>query len=94
MELKIAGERFFITVPFSDQDMVRDTEKSVEALFSLWRRQFEDKSDSEILAMMTYQYASFYMQLLKRVDDAKELLRQTNIYADNILSAQSSTRNS
>ncbi len=85
MELKIAGERIFITVPFDDQNQVRETEKSVDAHFSLWRKDFPDKSDKELLAMMAYQYASFYLQLLKRVENAKELLRSLNEDADKIL---------
>lgn len=90
MELKIAGERIFITVPFSDQDFVRDTEKSVEAHYSQWRHDFPKKNSREILAMMTYQYASFYFELLNRVNSAKDLLRLANSSVDSIIAGEQS----
>lgn len=78
MEINIAGERIFLTVPFSRQDAVRDTEKSIRNLYSAWRRDFPQKTDKELLAMMAYQYASYYEQLLHRVEDAKAIAAATD----------------
>jgi len=71
MEINIAGERIFLTVPVSQQELVRKTERSVAQLYTKWRRDFPDKTTGELLAMMAYQYASYYDQLLNRLDDAK-----------------------
>lgn len=85
MEISIGSERIFITVPFSRQDAVRETEKNVGKLYSSWHRQFPKKSNSELLAMMAYQYASFYDELLARVDDAKSLAADASAKLDAIL---------
>lgn len=85
MEINIAGERIFITVPFSQQDLVRDTERSVAELYTAWRREFPAKTDKELLAMMAYQYASFYQQLLSRVDSAKALAAEVAQRMDSLI---------
>lgn len=73
MEINIAGERIILTVPSSLQQSVRTTEQNVEKLYKTWRRDFPKKSDKELLAMMAYQYASFYEQLLHRQEEARRL---------------------
>lgn len=63
MMINIAGERIPLTVPFSQQNQVRETEKNIGELYNKWRSRFPRKSNQELLAMMTYQYASFYLSL-------------------------------
>lgn len=78
MEINIAGERIFLTVPFSQQDAVRETEKNVESLYSAWRKDFPRKSDKELLAMIAYQYASYYDHLINRIEQAKEMAKEAD----------------
>ncbi len=63
MKLNIAGEQIFLNVPFDQQDAVRRTEKSVDALYNDWKIKFPRKEPKELLAMIAYQYASFYEDL-------------------------------
>lgn len=63
MRIKIAGMSIPLTVAFKDQDNVRETEARIGELFDNWRRMFPSKSIDELLAMMTYQYASYYLAL-------------------------------
>ncbi|MCM1005921.1 MAG: cell division protein ZapA [Prevotella sp.] len=65
MRIKIAGMSIPLTVGFDEQDHVRETERRVAELFDNWRRMFPSKSEQELLAMMTYQYASYYLALSK-----------------------------
>lgn len=65
MRIKIAGLAIPLTVAFKDQDHVRETEKKIGELFDNWRRMFPSKSSEELLAMMTYQYASYYLALTR-----------------------------
>lgn len=81
MEINIAGEKILLTVPFSRQIAVRNTERAVNALYDNWRQQFPDKSVKELLAMMAYQFASYYDQLRERVD----AMRTEAIEIDEIL---------
>ena len=55
MNLNIGGQRIVQTVPFRNQDFVRDVEKEVDNLYSKWRKEFHSKTDREILAMVAYQ---------------------------------------
>lgn len=75
MRIKIAGMTIPLTVDFAEQDHVRETEKRIAELFDNWHRMFPSKSETELLGMMTYQYASYYLALSRRSDAvAEELL--------------------
>lgn len=86
MRIKIAGMSIPLTVAFDEQEHVRETEKRVAELFDNWRRMFPAKSEQELLAMMTYQYASYYLALSKsREDIANQLLDFDKKVSDLIL---------
>lgn len=76
MTIQIAGEAFPLTVPFDRQDHVRDTETCVADLYDSWRQRFPRKSEKELLAMMTYQFASFYLDLTSQIQSAAQSVRQ------------------
>lgn len=85
MTINIAGQRIPLTVGFDEQNDVRDTERSVGALYDKWRQRFPNKSTQELLAMMTYQYASFYRSLCKRMDAVGDSLAEQSAKLDGIL---------
>lgn len=85
MEINIAGERILLTVPFSMQSSVRTTERNVSDLYRQWRRDFPRKTDKELLAMMAYQYASYYEQLLQRQENARIKAEEINARLDSLL---------
>lgn len=66
MYLNIGDQRITLTVPYERQEFVRATERGVDALYRKWRKSFPAKTDSEILAMVAYQYAAFYGELNER----------------------------
>lgn len=68
--INIAGQRIPLTVGFDQQNLVRETERSVDDLYEKWRVKFPRKSMQELLTMIAYQYASFYLSLSRRLDDA------------------------
>lgn len=70
MYLNIGDQRISLTVPYARQDFVRDVETEVDKLYRKWRLNFPSKSDREILAMVAYQYASFYGELKERYEAA------------------------
>lgn len=75
MRIKIVGMSIPLTVDFVEQDHVRETESRIAELYANWRSMFPTKSDEELLAMMTYQYASYYLALTRRSEQtARELL--------------------
>lgn len=70
MNLNIGGQLLTLTVPFSKQDFTRDVERDLDRLYTEWKRRFPSKSDKEVLAMVAFQYASFYGELLERYNTA------------------------
>lgn len=72
MTINVAGERIALTVPFSEQNHVRETEKHIGELYKKWSEKFPRKSTNELLAMMTYQYASYYTSLSEIYDKVKD----------------------
>lgn len=85
MRIKIAGMSIPLTVGFNEQDHVRLTEQRVAELFDNWRRMFPSKSDQEILAMMTYQYASYYLALTADREEISQQLLSFEKELDNLL---------
>lgn len=76
MHINIAGERIPLVVPFDSQDDVREAEKQVAGLFRKWHDEFPSKSDKELLAMIAYQYASYYLSLKQRYESSLDALTE------------------
>lgn len=85
MRIKIAGMSMPLTVGFDEQDHVRETEQRVGELFDNWRRMFPSKSTEELLAMMTYQYASYYLALAKSREEIADSLLAFEQKVDDII---------
>ncbi|MCM1319342.1 MAG: cell division protein ZapA [Muribaculaceae bacterium] len=85
MRIKIAGMSIPLTVGFDEQDHVRETERRVAELFDNWRRMFPAKSEQELLAMMTYQYASYYLALSKSREQIAEQLAEFDKQVNDIV---------
>lgn len=78
MRVNVAGESISLAVPFDEQDFVRDTERRITELFDNWRERFPSKSVRELLAMMTYQYASYYHAVSRRHTETLKALSDCN----------------
>lgn len=76
MRIKIAGISIPLTVDFAEQENVRETESRVAELYRNWRTTFPSRSEQEILAMMTYQYASYYLTLAKDRENTIRALQE------------------
>lgn len=85
IEIIIAGEPIILTVPYSRQQSVRKCEKDLNALYSEWRAKFPRKTNSELMAMIAYQYASFFQELSERHEALTDSLRQTSSRLDEML---------
>lgn len=72
MEVNIAGEIISLTVPFSRQEAVRKTEAELGALYRMWSRELPGKTPRELLALMAYRFASAYMELTQKHEEAAE----------------------
>ncbi|MBD5217367.1 MAG: cell division protein ZapA [Bacteroidales bacterium] len=64
MQVSIAGVPVSLNVPFDEQDAVRETEQGIADLYNNWRIRFPNKSLETLLAMIAYQYASYYHSIM------------------------------
>lgn len=78
IEVKIAEERVAFRIPFSEQDAVRMIESEIRLKIKELMKKYPAKSQKEILAMATYNYASAYYYLSKQrekeIEEAEKLL--------------------
>lgn len=81
----IAGQPLELTVPFSSQEEVRAVEAHIASLYNKWRARYPRKSGSELLAMLAYQYASFYYSMKQREADALHEAKELLLKADRII---------
>lgn len=84
MEINIGAQNVKLTVPFDRQLWVRDTEKEIDGLYSSLRKRFPRKDERELLAMIVYQYASFYRDLLAEHEEALNRAKELNDLLDRI----------
>lgn len=82
MNLNIGDQRLTLNVPFDRQDFARDVEASVQRLYSQWRQSFSMRTDREILAMVTYQFASHYCEMKEAYEEALRKAEECLLHAD------------
>ena len=92
MKLDIAGEAIMLSVPYSDQELTRDTEAELNSLFHLWRKRFPEKTDRELLAMIAFQYASHYSSLRRQHTEAMKAAEDTAKELDILIAASKPRR--
>ncbi|MDE6230588.1 MAG: cell division protein ZapA [Muribaculaceae bacterium] len=73
MKLSVGGETFTHTVNFADQNRVRDVEKDVNDLYTKWRKRFPGMTDRTVMAMVAYQFATHYKELMAMYEEASRL---------------------
>lgn len=85
ININIGGEDISLTVPFQDQELTREIEDEINALYRQWRHSFPNRSDKKLMAMMVYQYASHYRDLKRKYLDAVKLAMECLGDIDEIL---------
>lgn len=85
MTINIGGEHIPLTIDFNLQDAVRDAEKAASDLFNTWRLRWPNRTDKEILAMVAYQFAYYYQDLLERQALAAAIAEDTASLLDILL---------
>lgn len=76
MNLNIGDQRITLSVPFARQEFTRNVEQQVDSLYRKWRHNFPAKTDRELLAMVAYQYASFYNELKDLYEQASDMAEE------------------
>ena len=84
LDINIGGEHILLTVPYDEQESVRDTERAIGELFDRWRKKIPNRTDSQIIAMLAYQYASFYGELLRREQRSVDMIQDCTQLLDEL----------
>lgn len=74
MTINIVGELIKLNVDFDEQNSVRDAERAVKIYFDRLRKAWPDNSDKNILAMVAYQFAKSYHQIITQQNHAIEII--------------------
>lgn len=85
LELNIGGEQLLISVPFSTKRSVKKCEDIINRQFNEWRNKYPRKNPSELLAMLAYKYASYYLELQSRLDSLTVALEATSSSLSHLL---------
>lgn len=85
IEINIAEIDIPLQVDLNDLPTIRQTETEIRNLYKSWKGKFPKKTKEELLAMMTYQYASHYIGLTKKYQEAAALAKECVSQLDQIL---------
>lgn len=85
MILNIGGEHLTLTTDFNRQEAIRDAEKIASDKFKEFRKQYPERSDREILAMVAYQIAYYYQELFNSHKEAAKVANELETELDAIL---------
>lgn len=84
IDIKIGGEPIKLYIPFENQDFTREVEAEINSLYTRWRESFPSRTDKSLMAMMVYQYASYYKELTRKYEDAvKKAEECLSLFDDN-----------
>lgn len=74
-----------LTINRQTEEYVREAERNVNKVWAAWTDEFKDKTSKEVLAMVAYQFAKLYYQLLPQMDARERFLEQFESDLDAIL---------
>lgn len=74
-----------MTIDRASEERVREAEYNVNRVWQTWRSEFETKTSKEVLAMVAYQFAKLYYQLLHNVDESQHLFAGFEAELDRLL---------
>ncbi|MDE6396188.1 MAG: cell division protein ZapA [Muribaculaceae bacterium] len=74
-----------LTISLNDEEIVRHAERQVNKLWSQWSSDFSIRSSKEVLAMVAYQFARRYYELLGAVKERDKILNDFEAELDRLL---------
>lgn len=84
--IRIAGQSpVALKINRADEERVRNAEYQVNRLWSRWLQRFPEKSSTEVLAMVAYQFAELYFTATKVSEEANGVLEKFETELDKML---------
>lgn len=72
-------------IPPETEALVRKVEHNVNKLWASWCEKYKKKSHQEVLAMVTFQYARHYYDLIEKIDANQKAIIDFEKELDSIL---------
>lgn len=76
LEINIGDQPISLMVAPERRKKVQDLETELNNLYRTWRMRFPRKTETELIAMIAYQYASYYQELTERYREAQKIAAQ------------------
>lgn len=73
MTIDIGGQQLLLSVPFNDQNLVRDVERAVASEWAFWKKRYPGMTDRELLAMTVYKFARYHHDLMVEMEKVSSL---------------------
>ncbi len=84
--IRIAGQNpVALKINRADEERVRNAEYQVNRLWSRWLQRFPDKTSTEVLAMVAYQFAELYFNANRVSEEANTVLERFETELDKML---------
>lgn len=74
MTIDIGGQQLLLSVPFNDQNLVRDVERAVATEWTFWKKRHPDMTDRELLAMTLFKFARYHHDLMVEMEETASLI--------------------
>lgn len=65
---------FALQINRSEEEVIRNAEYNVNKLWRAWRQRFADKSSTEVLGMVAFQFAKLFTVLNRQADETAAVL--------------------
>ena len=76
LEINIGDQPLSLMVTPERRKKVQELETELNNLYKTWRLRFPRKTETELIAMIAYQYASYYQELTERYREAQKIAAQ------------------
>ena len=76
---------FALQIDRMEEEMIRNAEYNVNKLWRTWRQRFTDKSSTEVLRMVAFQFAKLFTVLNRQADETVAVLDRFERQLDSLL---------
>lgn len=84
--IRIAGlAPFPLSINRADEELIRNAEYNVNALWRKWCGRFKDRTPQEVMGMVAFQFAKLYFLIMAQASSMEEILSDFEAELDDIL---------
>lgn len=81
----MAGQSFGIDVPYGQEQSIRNVETQLNKTWGKWCNDFNFRKPQEVLAMVAFQYARYYYNLIDSLNEHEKAITDFEKSLDEML---------